>query len=560
MLQKSAVEKRAEKEYKNKHNKFGLLFREVISNSIQSVILLSKKDNEVIPNITLNINTNEKLITIEVIDNGEGFTEHNLKCFSELDLENEEKVKSNFKPLGQGRLAIIWFTDSSNYKSIFKDNTGNYKEILFSYPLLEDSLFDFEKIEAIESKKETLETKLSMEISKPNTLYRANTFFKTHDSIEKLIDWFIDNFFPFFMEYEKLNLNINYNSNQETINKSYIQEKIENIIFDVNFKDNNNLNDKNERFSLWLIPIDNSNKKITISCFARGLLASINDKALVYEIELPDFYKGYLASDFFNEKTNSTGDEIYIEEIERNAIEMQLIIKLDEKFKNVIEENREKSLSNLVKIKKDIPSLAEFINNEAINETNIIITQDKLLETAIHYKGKAETDFWRNDKESKDYNKIINSSLYIYVEHRQRVLKEFFKLIKLYDDEGQIKKENEEEIHNLIMRRGLTLENSENNNHIQNLWLIDDKYGYFSESSKGFSSKKGEKKSDIYLWTDDPQKPAEIIIIELKSTIKAHNPEKMVIQVKEYAQSFYKEPRKILNWDVNTKNCLYTGI
>jgi len=288
-------------------------------------------------------------------------------------------------------------------------------------------------------------------------------------------------------------------------------------------------------------------------------LASINSKTLEYEIELSDFYKGYLASDFFNEKTNNTGDEIYLEEVERNAIDMQLKIKLDEEFKKVIEENRNKSLSNLDKIKKEIPSLGEFINNEAIKETNVIITQDKLLETAIHNKGKAETDFWRNDKESKDYDKIINSSLCIYVKHREKVLKEFFRLIELYDDEGQIKKENEEDIHNLIMRRGLSLENSENNNHIQNLWLIDDKYGYFSESSKGFSSKRGEKKSDIYLWTDDPQKPSEIIIIELKSTIKAHNPGEMVIQVKEYAQDFYKEPRKILNWDVNTKNCLYTG-
>ena len=56
----------------------------------------------------------------------------------------------------------------------------------------------------------------------------------------------------------------------------------------------------------------------------------------------------------------------------------------------------------------------------------------------------------------------------------------------------------------------------------------------------------------------------QILIFELKSTTKAHNAgskeEGMIAQVKRYAQDFYKNPTKTLNWDVNTDVVQYTGI
>jgi hypothetical protein len=81
---------------------------------------------------------------------------------------------------------------------------------------------------------------------------------------------------------------------------------------------------------------------------------------------------------------------------------------------------------------------------------------------------------------------------------------------------------------------------------------------------KSLSTKRGQELSDIYLWIDDPEKVKELLILELKSTSKAHNAgdryESMIAQVKRYANQFYQDPTKVLGWDVDPKRILYSGI
>ena len=56
----------------------------------------------------------------------------------------------------------------------------------------------------------------------------------------------------------------------------------------------------------------------------------------------------------------------------------------------------------------------------------------------------------------------------------------------------------------------------------------------------------------------------ELLILELKSTSNAHNAgdkyESMIAQVKRYAHLFYQDPTKVLNWHVDPKMILYSGI
>jgi len=121
----------------------------------------------------------------------------------------------------------------------------------------------------------------------------------------------------------------------------------------------------------------------------------------------------------------------------------------------------------------------------------------------------------------------------------------------------------ESKVHELFFKRGTTLENSTNINHLHNLWILDDKFTIFSNNFKAQSTKNGQSASDIYIWADDPEKTKEILIVELKSTTKAHNAgnkeEGMIAQVKRYAQNFYEDPTKYLNWRVDTKNVLFAG-
>ena len=55
MEQKSNVQYRAEKEYKNSREKFFLLLREIISNAIHAVLIRKTKEEDYIPKLNLNI-------------------------------------------------------------------------------------------------------------------------------------------------------------------------------------------------------------------------------------------------------------------------------------------------------------------------------------------------------------------------------------------------------------------------------------------------------------------------------------------------------------------------
>ena len=128
----------------------------------------------------------------------------------------------------------------------------------------------------------------------------------------------------------------------------------------------------------------------------------------------------------------------------------------------------------------------------------------------------------------------------------------------------QSKAELESTVHELFIKRGTTLSDSSNVNHLHNLWILDDKFTTFSNDFKVKSTKNGQSLSDAYIWADDPERTKQILIFELKSTTNAHNvgsnEEGMIAQVKRYARDFYKDPSKILNWQINTDRVQYTGI
>lgn len=120
MEQKSDVQYRAEKEYKNSREKFYLLLREIISNSIHAVLIRQTKDSNYKPKINLEVEIDDKHCDIKLTDNGEGFTKKNSEYFEKLDVKNKEKEELNLHPLGQGRLAIVYFADDAFYETVYK--------------------------------------------------------------------------------------------------------------------------------------------------------------------------------------------------------------------------------------------------------------------------------------------------------------------------------------------------------------------------------------------------------------------------------------------------------
>lgn len=580
MEQKSNVLYRAEKEYKNSREKFYLLLREILSNSIQAVLIRKKKEKdagkEYLPEIKLQMIVREKNCTINLEDNGEGFTEINTKCFDELDKKNEEKEKFNFHPLGQGRLAILFFTDKAEYETVYKDNNNRLKKKSFPYPKEEDGLFSVSDFTETLVKETDTYTKLTVEIEKSNALSRAKTFYKRYGNVKDFKRWFVGTFFPVIIANEDLTIKIELNGETEVVNRKSIESETNNIPFTMSIEGENN----EKHFTLWLVKGNEALKGDNpIVCFARNLRAELETGKLRYTLDNEDGYLLYLTSDFFDEHVDTKGEKIEISEEVVSAINEKTTAQLDDFFKDTIESNQKTTNANLKSFKKKYPSLETFIPDKELDGTKTVVDEEALVRAAIDSKGKIEKRFWTKMSkpfsgidmvdetpydESEECQKLLNSSLHIYVKHRERVLERLFEMIKPYDDEGNLKPELESDVQELLFKRGTLIDTSKDINHLHNLWILDDKFTTFSSTLKGKSTKPGQEQSDIYIWADDPQSVKQVLILELKSTTRAHNAgnkeEGMIAQVKRYASDVYNKPQKVLNWNDNMSCVQYQGV
>lgn len=553
-----------------------MLLREIISNSIQAVLIRKEKEknaqNPYIPEITLEISYSDKQCSIGLRDNGEGFTEINSQCFDELDKKNIEKERFHFHPLGQGRLAIVYFTNKAKYETVYKDKDGAKRKKVFDYPKPDEGLFSLiDVVDEITDAEDTY-TNLKVEISKPNDLSRAKTFFKKYSDIVKLKQWMVETFFPAIDANDDLVVKLILNGDVEKITRKSIEAETQGLPFDMAFEDEGTF-----VFKLWLIkrniPLRKDNP---IVCFARGLKAELETGKLRYTLDSEEGYSLYLTSEYFDEHVDTKGEKIEISIADVTAINEKLNEELDEFFKETITRNQEETKRNLKNFKKRFPSLDAFIPEQTLEENKSVMGEDDLVKAAIETKGKYEKKFWtqmnRPSAEDEDTpyeetvecQKLLNSSLHIYVKHRERILERLFEMIKPYGEEGEPKPELESEVQELLFKRGNLLDNSRDINHLHNLWILDDKFTTFSSTLKGKSTKPGEEKSDIYIWSDDPKSVKQVLILELKSTTHAHNAgnakESMIGQVKRYARDVFNKPQQILNWNEDTSNIQYQGI
>lgn len=405
-----------------------------------------------------------------------------------------------------------------------------------------------------------------------NSIKRAKTFFKNCFDVKSLKLWLIETFFPFVVNNEKLEIEIAYNGEFDLIKKESLENEIEPLNFSLELSDNTSY-----QFNLWLIKTKQKMKgDQVIACFARNLKAEMLSHKISYELESEEGYHFYLTSSLFDENVDTKGERIEIDDADAIKINDEITKNLDDHFAKIIQKNQSATKKNLRDFEKKFPSLENFVDKEVLESRKIVANEGEILKNAVEKKSQIEKKFWSKEisekenaaedsfEESEDCQKLLNSSLHIYVKHRERVLEKLHNLIKMFDDNGNDKPELESKVHELFFKRGTTLNNSTNINHLHNLWILDDKFTIFSNDFQAQSTKNGQSASDIYIWADDPEKTKQVLILELKSTTSAHNAgdgrENMVAQVKRYARDFYSNPTKILNWDVETDKVQYIGV
>ena len=177
-------------------------------------------------------------------------------------------------------------------------------------------------------------------------------------------------------------------------------------------------------------------------CFARNLKAELENGKLRYILDSEEGYSLYLTSEYFDEHVDTKGEKIEISVADVAAINEKINKLLDEYFKETIIRNQNASKLNLKNFKKRFPSLDAFIPEETVAESKGVMEEEDLVKAAIETKGKYEKKFWTQMsspstedeetpyEETVECQKLLNSSLHIYVKHRERVLERLFEMIK----------------------------------------------------------------------------------------------------------------------------------
>ena len=330
--------------------------------------------------------------------------------------------------MGQGRLAIIYFADSAVYETVYKDENGKYNKRTIPYPNETEGVFSFEEFKEEEASNNTY-TKLTILINKQQTLGRAKTFFRNYSNSQSFKQWFIETFFPFIITNKLLIINISRNGDNVIIKKDSIESETKQEPFDLRLLDDNQYS-----FTLWLVKNDEQMRGDNpIVCFARNLIANLSNGKLSYQIDNNEGYHLYLTSDFFDEYVDTKGEKIDISCDEITSIQKKINEILDDRFKVVIENNQKVSKRNLKNFQKKYPSLEAFVAESNIVGDKNIVNEKEIIQSAIDEKSRIEKKFWnqidRNSideeeqfSDSEECHKLLNSSLHIYVKHREIIL------------------------------------------------------------------------------------------------------------------------------------------
>ena len=213
------IKNRADKYYKKKT--FDFLFRETISNAIHACIMTNKEDATVYIDVKIDIHTNSNddlSYTIIIKDEGVGFNDEAYDSFLTLDKVNIEKISKNLPSLGQGRLALVYFADTSNYQSIFEDKDNKFYERIFS---LDQGNELFEASEKEISHKKKSGTELTIKVKSP----KANSFFNKYSNIDSFKIYIESTFYPLLNRNKNIIIRIDYNGSKSSINLNEIESK-----------------------------------------------------------------------------------------------------------------------------------------------------------------------------------------------------------------------------------------------------------------------------------------------------------------------------------------------
>ncbi|MBN2834477.1 MAG: sensor histidine kinase [Candidatus Delongbacteria bacterium] len=490
---------------------------EAIVNSIQSIIEKGNDNGKI--EIILHRekilefdNSTPEIKSIEIRDNGLGFTQQNRDSFDTFYSE----LRKNIGGKGFGRFMFVKYFNNVRVESVFKDSNENFKLRKFrfgkQYEIIVDETIDDTK--AIDSY-----SSLFLENLKEEHSFEKQIETISKKILERILIFFINDSFkcPTIIVKEE-------DASQTIILNDYLTGKNEIQLFkSKDFKIKNNGHSALFTAKIFKIFFPGSQKsKISLTGHNREVTESPLHK-YVPEFE-DDFYdesngsrknyiiKTYVLGEYLDSNVSTEretfdfqrdGDSMHFPysqiEIETNAAlitkevfgtDVQIRTeKKSERIRNYI--NNSAPWHKVYLPDLDISSIAYNLKDEDIEVELQKVKFNKELQTRAEIK-----ELLSDDNEDIDGNmakaiskisEIGKSDLAHYVFNRKNVLEAFIKLLKRRDDG---KGELEKDVHNLIFPMGRDSENTEYHEH--NLWLLDERlvFSEYVASDKKISTKK----------------------------------------------------------------------
>lgn len=468
---------------------------------------------------SLNFNGQNVISSLKIIDNGEGFTDVNLLSFRTAYSRKNKELGCK----GIGRFTMLAGYNKVHINSCFPLN-GKFK--------IRDISFDTDhEVEVLaDNELENGEQKTIVELIGVKEKIKDYTAFSTYEIAESIMEhclvYYLCNELP---RIEVLDLG---NEEVQVVNE---------LFSNLSKEREKDFPIANQHFKYYITKTIKSNNRknhyIHYCANSRVVgsgksIAKINSIFAYPIIEngSANFLDIYVVSDYLNKKVFSARNGFDIQQEKENTlfngngelsfdeIETALAKQLESEYDSFVKETQNRSIQEIKEYIHKNPRYKRFANRQDILDSippnlnddkkeeylhRIAYNEKKAIDTKIQKFIDQKDISEEAIKEIKD--ELIEKTLYDtdsladYMLRRKAIIDIFNKFLEA-DKQGKYKLE--EDIHNLIFPRGLTLDKIDYESH--NLWILDERFATYTyvDSDKPITSvsqKKSNKEPDLLM-------------------------------------------------------------
>ena len=491
-----------------------MVFKEAIANSLDA------NATKIGVHVFIDSFEKQETLGVEIVDNGEGFTDERYEKFCELLKVDEETHQ------GVGRLVYLSYFDKISIKSRYGKELRTFTfdcDFDKEQSDMQKQFFDDEKREThISFEQCSLKRLSSYDVIRPDYLRQQ----------------IMQEFYPrlYFLKKDKKDFCITFtieipHLNRKHVVGSYETKIVPNDILDMQTEDIDvsvikmfesayldfaiqKQSTFGRTFLMTALCVDNRTKNL--------------DDIIAYE-NLPRYDYNIifiLRSSIFNGKIDPSRQTLTLNENVLKTIKTifrKKVAEIIEKKIPTIKEQNNKTKDNL---NKTYPHLVGYFNDDEVG----IISRSKSIEEAQKLFMRDQKDILEaNGLSNEEYDKALDVSsrtLAQYIVYREKIISKVEQLTS---------KDSEADLHNLILPKRSVLQNSDMDSiYNNNLWLLDNKYMTYTtamsertmgevldEIAQGANNIEDNGRPDIaIIFSNDPNqsdsKSVDVVIIELK--------------------------------------------